>query len=81
MSRDKAVIRYNGKTLLLVNDKGALKQIYTPIKLRCIVEQERIPVGAIVFAEAVLLHPKYRLLYWVNQQAIPYHFFDIQANW
>jgi hypothetical protein len=80
MSRDNVVMRYDGKSLLLVNDKSVLKQIFTPIKLRCIVEQEYIPVGAYVYADAVLLHPKYRLLYFVNQRAYPYSSFAIQAN-
>jgi hypothetical protein len=76
------VVKYQDpKCVLVVNDKGKMKQVFTPFKVQCIEEVDQIPFQSFVYVDAVLIHKKYVLLYFINQKPYPYHHFRIQITW
>lgn len=75
------MVKYDAKSLLVVNDKGLIRQLFTPFKVQCIEPVESIPALSFVFVDAVLMHKKYVLLYWINQKPIPYHHFRVLVTW
>jgi hypothetical protein len=81
VSQQETVRYQDPRSVLVVSHKGLLRQVFVPIKLLCVEGVEQIPVGSYVFADAVFLHKKYRLLYWICGRLIPYHFFTIPADW
>lgn len=81
MSLKDAVLFQDPKSVLVVSDKGLLRQLFVPFRVQCVIAHERIPVDSYVFVDAVFLHRKYLLLYWINQTLIPYHHFTINIAW
>jgi hypothetical protein len=78
----KEVVKYQDpKSILVVNPQGHMRHLFTPFRVKCIEPLEQIPVGAFVFVDAVFLHRKYLLLYWVNQRLVPYHHFTFEIKW
>lgn len=76
------IIKYQDpKSVLVVNDKGKIRQVFTPFKVQCMEAIEHIPLSSIVYVEAVFMHKQYVLLYFINQRLFPYHHFRIQVNW
>jgi len=79
----KDVVRFQDpKSLLIVNERGQMRQLFVPIRARCIVAVNQIPAGSWVFIDAIFLHRKFLILYWVNNsQLLPYHHFTFQITW
>lgn len=69
------------KSVLVVSNRGLLRQVFVPIKLLCIEEVEKIPAGSIVYADAVFMHRKHRILFFIYGKLIPYHYFSIPVEW
>ena len=80
MSQADIVKYQDPKSILVIGQHGKLRQLYVPFRVRCIQPLERVPLDALVYVELVMMHPKYVLLYWANQQAYPYHHFRIELN-
>ncbi len=80
MSRN-VIMRHDGKSVLVVTEKGALRTLFVPFKVRCIHPVENIPENSYVFVELVIMDNRYRLLYWINQRMIPYDRFSIRVDW
>lgn len=81
MSTAEVIHYQDPKSILIVNDKGQMKQLFTPFRVKCIDPVHNIPVNSFVFVDSVFIHRKYILLYWINQQLIPYHHFTFQISW
>jgi hypothetical protein len=82
MSSKEVVLFQNPKSILVVTQKGQMRQLFTPFRVICIEALDQIPLDCIVFVDAVFLHREHRLLYWVNNsRLVPYHHFAFQINW
>lgn len=81
MSTHEVIKFQDPKSILVVNERGTMKQLFTPFRVKCIEPYENIPLDSYVYVEQVFLHRKYLLLYWINQRLIPYHYFAFQINW
>jgi len=81
MSSREVIMYQDPKSILVINEKGQMKQLFIPFRVKCIEAVQNIPVGSFVFVESVFLHRKYLLLYWINQTLIPYNYFTIQIIW
>lgn len=76
------VIRYQDpKSILIVNEKGQIRQLFVPFRVKCIEAVQNIPVNSYVYVDSVFLHRKYLLLYFINQRLIPYNHFTFQISW
>jgi hypothetical protein len=81
MSTPDVVKYHDPKSILLVNDKGQMKQVFTPFRVQCIEAVDQIPLLAIVYVDAVFMHKKHVLLYWINQRPYGYSHFRVQITW
>jgi len=72
---------YDPRCILVVNDKGQLRQLFVVFCVRCQTALENIPVGSLVYVEGVHFHRKYILLYWINQRLYPYYHFSFHIVW
>jgi hypothetical protein len=54
---------YNSNTLIVINQKGKIKRLYTPFSVVCISATDPITVGVRVYVEEVLSNDKDELLY------------------
>ncbi len=81
MNLETVNLDHSGQSFFVVNKRGILRQVFVPIKLKCVAGARHIPVGAYVFADAVIVHKRHHWLYWINQQVYPHSSFDVQANW
>lgn len=76
------VIKYQDpKSILVVNERGQIRQLFCPFKVQCIEAVENIPVHALLYVEAVFVHKKYVLLYWIHQKPYAYHYFRVLVTW
>jgi hypothetical protein len=64
-------------SVLVVKGSGELCQLFVPFRVQCIHPLERIPEYTWVYVNGVFPHPKYRMIYWINQRLHPYHHFQI----
>lgn len=79
----KETVKYQDpKSLLVITDKGQLRQLFVPIRAQCIKAVDQIPVGSWVYVDAIFLHRKFLLLYWINNsRLLPYHCFTFPIIW
>jgi hypothetical protein len=79
----KDVVKYQDpKSLFIVNETGQMRQLFVPIKARCIEAVDHIPFGSWIYIDAIFLHRKFLLLYWVNNsRLLPYYHFTIKITW
>jgi len=76
------VIKYQDpKSLLVIGEHGQLRQLFVPFKVKCVQPLEHIPANTWVYVEAVFLHPRHRLIYWINQRLYPYDQFRIEVHY
>ena len=65
-------------TVLVVNSKGFMRQVYTPFRVQCIQTVGAIPNNAWVYVDGVWQDKKNRLLYMVGNKLYPYWHFRLQ---
>jgi hypothetical protein len=78
MNPDDFIKLQDTKSVLVVGQAGKLRQLHVPFRVQCIEPVERIPEHTWVYVERVLMHPRYLLLYGINQRFYPYRHFRIE---
>ena len=68
---------YNPYSLLIVNRKGKLRQLFVPILVKCSYSYDILKKDSLVYVEQVVANEQYRILYRVFDQWYPYYFFNI----
>jgi hypothetical protein len=69
---------YNPFSLLVVNRKGKLRQLFVPILVKCSHPCGTIQKDSMVYVEQVTANTQYRILYRVFDKWYPYYFFVIE---
>ena len=79
MDEKSIQIRYvDPFTVLVINTKGHLRQIYAPFRVQCIYPAGQIPPDSWVYVDGVWQDKKDRLLYLVSGKLYPYWCFRLQ---
>ena len=66
-------------TVMVVNAHGAIRNVYTPFRVQCILAAGNIPVQSWVYVDGVWQHKKERLLYLIAGKLYPYYCFRLQV--
>jgi len=79
--KDGYVVQYrDSNSILIINSKGKINQLYTPFKVQCIEEVGRYKVGTIVYVEEVATGEHDELIYHIGEGAYYHKNFRITAN-
>ncbi|WP_026896768.1 hypothetical protein [Daejeonella oryzae] len=81
MDYNEKLTFYDERTLLVVNPKGLLKQLHVPFQVKCIIPSGLIKTNTMVYVDAVAQHQKFRIMYRVLNQWIPYQHFQIMIRY
>ncbi len=68
---------YNANALLVINQHGKLRVLFTPFKVLCIVAVGRIPLNTSVYVEEVLSNPLDELQYVIYNDRYSFRYFKI----
>ena len=68
---------YNSNTLLLINQKGQIKMLYTPFRVICISATEYMAVGVRVYIDEVLSNDRDELQYVIFNTLHSYRHFKL----
>ena len=55
----------NSNSLLVINHHGIMKQLFVPIKVRCVLPIGILRENSVLYVEQVEAHPQYRIIYRV----------------
>ena len=67
-------------SILIINSRGVIRQLYTPFKVQCIENVGRYKAGSIVYVEEVDTGDKDELIYHIGEGAYFHRNFRITAN-
>ena len=70
----------NNNTLIVINSKGKMRQLYTPFKVQVLQDTEHFKQNSWVFVEEIRQHPQHILLYRVINHWWPYFIFKIDVK-
>lgn len=68
----------NSNSIFIINQYGKVKQLFVPIRVKCILSQELIRENSLVYVEQVEAHHIYRIVYRIFDTWYPYNCFRIQ---
>jgi hypothetical protein len=68
---------YNSNTVIVINQKGQIKALYTPFRVICISPTDVITTGVRVYVEEVLSNDKDELLYVIFSTIHSYKHFKL----
>jgi hypothetical protein len=77
MDPPQQVIFHNSRCLFVVSNKGEMKRLYAPIKVKSITPLENMPVNSTLYIEEIQSHNKYLLIYRIFTHWYPYSCFRI----
>ncbi|HXD77949.1 MAG TPA: hypothetical protein VN616_09075 [Puia sp.] len=81
MDRQPVQIRYvDPFTILVVNDKGQLRELHTPFRVQCLHSSGKVPQNAWVFVDGVWDEGRGRLFYLVGGTLHPHLHFRLQIH-
>ena len=67
-------------SILVVNNKGKMKQLFVPFKVQVAREIDGFKVSQSMYVDEVKNDHQFRLLYRVDTRWFPYDFFFIKIN-
>ncbi len=67
-------------SILIINSRGKIKQLYTPFQVRCNEDVGRFKMGSIVYVEEVAAGERDELIYLIGEGAYFHKYFRITAN-
>lgn len=71
-------INYVGNSsLLIINQHGKIKQLFVPIRVKCVITIGNIYENSMLYVEQVEAHQQHRIIYRVFDKWYPYYFFTI----
>jgi hypothetical protein len=68
---------YNSHTLLLINQQGKIRMLYTPFRVICVIPTERIAQGLRVYVDEVVSNKQDELLYVIFNAPYSYKYFKL----
>lgn len=71
------ISKYDTYSLMLINQKGRLRRLYTPFRVQAINQSEIIHPEHIVYVTAVIRDEQAKLLYRILNKWIPYNQFQL----
>ena len=71
---------YSPHTLLVINTKGIIRQLHTPIKVRCNEDVGTLRKGVFLYIDEIGSGENDSLIYYVSDTAYYHTHFDIVAN-
>lgn len=71
---------FDSYTILVINDKGRIRRLYTPFRVMCLVLQYQFSVFSTLYVDEVFEDPDDLLLYKINGNLYPYYHFSIKIN-
>jgi hypothetical protein len=76
----KSLYYYNSNVLLVVNQLGLIRVLYTPFRVQCIEPIDQIRLNTWVYVEEVFSSPKDELVYLIYGHSYSYKNFRVQVN-
>ena len=70
----------NNNTLIVINQKGKMRQLFTPFNVQVLQDTEHFKENSWVVVEEIRQHPQHILLYRVINQWWPYYIFKIDVK-
>lgn len=64
-------------SIMVINQKGYLRKLYTPFRVLCVDPINSIPRNTWCYVDKVAADPKELILYGINGIQIPYRYFHI----
>ncbi|MHA8055524.1 hypothetical protein VR611_06220 [Aquirufa nivalisilvae] len=77
MRKNQQVEFLHPNILLLITPKGALIELFTPIRALVKEEVGSLKVGTTVYIDAILQSQEHRILYCIIGKWYPYHHFKV----
>ncbi len=71
---------YKTDSLLVINEQGRIRRIYTPFRVLCINPSGSIVKNTWVDVQKISVNDKYQLLYFIGEQYHLYESFRIYIN-
>ena len=70
----------NNNTLIVINQKGKMRQLFTPFNVQVLQDTEHFKENSWVVVEEIIQHPQHILIYRVINQWWPYYIFKIDVK-
>jgi hypothetical protein len=67
-------------SILIINPKGIMKQLYVPFRVQVIQDTTILKIHTWVYVEEVMPHDQNKLLYRITTHWWPYNIFRIQIH-
>ena len=77
MKGKQSVEYLHPNVLLLINNKGILIELFTPIRAKVIEPIGRLTEGTSVYIDAIMQSKEHKILYHVMGNWLPYHYFKV----
>ncbi len=74
------VFYHDSKSILVINPKGHIRQLFTPFRVYRTAEIAVPAKGAWVYVDEVQIDKTDRLLYLIGGKLYPYHLFEIRIH-
>lgn len=68
---------YDEKSILIINENGVLRKLYTPFKVLCVLPAGNIKADTWVYVEQVAPHSEFLIIYRIFNEWFPYNCFLI----
>ena len=69
---------YNSNALLVINKKGKIRILYTPVRVKCIDNRCGLKLGVIVYVDEILFNEKDELIYMIGNLTYFHRHFKIE---
>ena len=76
----RSIVYYDSHSVLVINQKGKIRRIYTPFRVRCLEIVDELNPGSMLFVDEVLEDLEKLLLYKINGNVYPYGLFSIEIK-
>lgn len=79
MNENYSLFRYNSNVLLIVNQNGKMKTLFTPFRVLCVEAVGVLKKDSHIYVEEVLTDQKDEILFLVFNGVYSHHHFKIPA--
>ena len=74
------IIAQNTRSILVINSKGYIRELYCPFRVQCILAIDKIVVGTWVWVDKVTYSVNVVLLYHIHGNLYSFNHFAIHVN-
>lgn len=75
--KQRRLVFMDSGSILVVGARGRMRQLFVPIPVKNISPESGLPIGVIVYVDAIREDEVHRICYWIHQRWYPYYFFLI----